>query len=140
MYRCPICGTNYDNLEAAESCIIKEDPPICEVGDIVEAKYGFGWYDGNKDWIINPQIDPSARHGFGPKESWGFYYVVTAIDNDRHRTRYHLATLAMTGNDGYHGGYTFNSGHHRPKIVDTVSASIIESSKSLIGKKFEFLL
>jgi hypothetical protein len=139
-YRCPSCNERYSNIKDAEKCLGSDDKPTFKVGDIVEAKYGFGWHDGDKDWIINPEVDPRAKHGFDKERSWGFYYVITHISMENHRATYHLATKAMTGKNGYRGGRTYSSGHWTPKLIENPPKKIIDGSKSLIGLKFEHLL
>ncbi len=139
LYKCPICGDSYTEKEEAQKCLDKGlDTLIVEVGDIVEAKYGFGWFDGDKKWIINPDVDMS-RHGFGRDHLMGFYYVVTAIDTIEHKTRYHLATKAMSGDKGYRIGYTFSIGHHKPKPINAPDY-VKKDSKDLIGLEAKYLL
>lgn len=132
IYRCPVCGLEYDSREKAEACMKqqKEETDL-QVGDIVEAKYGFGWWDGDEKWIINPEANLKI-HGFGPKHSLGFYYVITKIENENHRLKFHLFTKAMKPSTGYSQGYTYLNGHYLPKKIKAPK-SVIEDSKDLIG-------
>ncbi len=82
IFECPECHRQYNNKPAAVECMNSTDEPTVEVGAIVVVKYGFGWYDGKKDWVINPDVDMS-KHGFGSDCSMGFYYVVTSIKDVR---------------------------------------------------------
>lgn len=133
-----MCKTGYDTPEEATDCL--ESTPIAhvEVGDIVETRYGFGWYDGDRNWVINPDVDTSV-HGFDKSCSMGFYYVVTGITTLQHEVIIHLATKAMTGSNGYRGGWTTLRGHYFPKKIDAPE-SVIEDSKDLIGQIFDNLL
>lgn len=125
-YRCQICKVIHPTRRAAQAC--EDRGPLrfaFAVGDIVTARYGFGWYDGDERWVINRDVDPKSRnplHGncFSECCTWGFYYVVTKLDgdpDDGHRARYHLFTGAMTGKSGYDQGYTYDSGHCALKLV-----------------------
>lgn len=137
-FKCPGCGNEYEQKKQAIDCINSGDEPIVKVGDIVELKYGFGWFDGDSRWVINPDVDTS-KHGFGRDCSMGFYYVVTHIDQENHRTRYHVATKAMTGEQSYRSGWTYNIGHYTPKVIQAPDF-VKNDSKNLIGKKAIFLL
>ena len=113
IFRCPTCKSDYDTLKGAEACMAQGvDQPIVKVGDIVTTDYGYGWFDGDIRWVVNPKVRaapgplPSPPVRPCPKKrgncfdsccTMGFYYVVTAIDHSGHRTRYHLFTKAMTG-------------------------------------------
>lgn len=138
IFKCPGCGNEYEEKQQAINCMNRSDEPIVNVGDIVELKYGFGWFDGDKRWVINPDVDMS-KHGFGSDCSMGFYYVVTHIDQENHRARYHVATKAMTGKQGHRRWFTYNTGHYRPKLIDAPDF-VKEDSKSLIGEKANYLL
>ena len=159
LFRCPICKAQYANEEAAEKCLAKGvDAPIVKVGDIVNMGYGYGWFDGDIRWVMNPNV----RMNPGPKPSppkkpcpkkkgscfdscctMGFYYVVTAIDcctEDPHRTRYHVFTKAMTGGMRPKGVYTFGEGSGAPQLIKKPSPFVIKDSKGLIGQKGEYLI
>ncbi len=138
IYECPICNNRYDTKPEAEACLAIGVDERLRVGDIVEVKFGYGWYDGQKDWVINPEIDPNKTHGFGRKVSWGFYYVVTDVEISGHRVRYSVATKAMTGENGHRGGWT-GKNHYMPKKVDAPQ-SVIDESRELIGNKYTNLL
>ena len=153
-YKCKICQTVYDLSWEAEECEaqgVRE--PSVQVGDIVLARAGFGWYDGDKRWISNPSIEVKPRdrcpkgdgNCFSDCCTYAFYYVVTAIDLDEsehsrsmHRRRYHLFTRAMAA--GYRRGYTFDKHHVKPRKVEAPPAFVVRSSKGLIGQKAGDLL
>ena len=137
-YVCPLCETDYETKNEATKCMNSNDTPKFKAGDIVEANYGFGWFDGDKRWVINPDVDQS-KHGFDETCSIGFYYVVTLVELISHRATYHLATNAMTGKRGYKEGYTFLKGHLTLKLIKAPNF-VIEDSKKLIGKKSTHLL
>ena len=137
LYECLVCKKRYDNLAEAEKCMSIKDEQLFIVGDIVELKYGFGWFDGDVRWVINPDVD-MTKHGFGKDCSMGFYYVITYIELDGHRVRYHAMTKAMSGRQGHVGGYTYNNGHYTPKLIDAPEF-VKHDSKSLIGKRIDYL-
>ena len=142
-YFCTWCDKRYPNEDQAEECFNRGFHPTLKVGDIVIAGIDrFGWFDGDEKWIARA-IDGVSRTG----KLYAFYYVVTEIDgddshpwSDGHRPRYHLLTKAMTGKQGYRGGYTFDKKHLTPRKVDNPPAEIVENSKDLIGQKVSWLL
>ena len=146
-YKCDICGRTFPSKAAAVACEAYGRPkPSLQVGDIVFARSGFGWYDGDRAWVSNPTVQGNPKHGncFAACCTYRFYYVVTAIDTDTqpgsHRIRYHLVTNAMDGRSGYRSGYTFDSGHHSPTRVPQPPRQIVKESKALIGLKASHLL
>jgi hypothetical protein len=159
-YVCDICGHEFGDEATAVACEGRgRERAIVKVGDIVVGnRAGFGWFDGDVSWIANPQVardgvpvpgsvstKRNPKHGncYGACCTYQFYYVVTAIDGDEsdgHRVRYHLATKAMTGKEGYRSGYTFSDGHVRPRIVIDPPGAVLDSSDDLIGQKADCLL
>jgi len=123
LYECEICGFESVDPEQVRACEARGAPvPLVAVGDIVLAKGGFGWFDGDSAWVSNPAAKKRKVNGRCPVTGDGncfglcccfrFYYVVTLIDRDpdiggRHRLRYHLWTKAMTGKQGYECGVGF---------------------------------
>jgi len=156
LYQCEICKELYDTKHEAILCEEKKFEPTVKVGDIVFARAGFGWFDGDERWIINfkklgmytnPGFMPgkTKNHGncFGPCCTYLPYYVVTAITHDKrdpHEVYYHLATKFMTGKQGYQGGYTHDEGHWKPMVIRVPPPFIVKDSKSLIGMEFDWLL
>ena len=143
---CEICNEQYDNARDAEKCEQQGiEKALYKTGDIVEITKGFGWYDGDKRWIINPKVKRNPKHGncFGKCCLMVFYYAITAIDQDPdepHRIRYHLFTNAMSGKQGYKEGYTRAETHYTPKIIKNPPKFIVKDSKKLIGRKSKFLI
>jgi hypothetical protein len=136
---CPMCNSEHNQKADAQSCLDRGlDKTDLKVGDIVEIKYGYGWFDGDKNWVINPDVDRS-KHGFSKKESMGFYYVITAIEPHEHRLRFYVITKAMTGEYGHKGGYTYLTGHYAPKKIKAPE-NVVLDAVDLIGTKFEWLL
>lgn len=119
IYICEGCGQKYDDPALAQACEAQKPAVKFQPGDIVTKGYGFGWFDGEAEWVRNIRVlNRRARHGrelthldgktddrncFDGCCTIGFYYVVTAVDEHEHRTRYHLRTLAMKS--GYKCGY-----------------------------------
>lgn len=146
---CEGCGEEYEELAKAQRCEAR-DPgrQLVEVGDIVLVKAGFGWFDGDTRWVIQPTVGLFAyREGrcprndtncFGECCTYSFYYVVTAIDIVEHRLRYHLATRAMRA--GPRHGYTFNKHHYTPVKVELPSDFLVRSGRGLIGQRARGLL
>ncbi|HDY90341.1 MAG TPA: hypothetical protein ENH82_19750 [bacterium] len=154
-YFCGLCGTAYDLRETAEKC--EKDLPIyrLEPGDIVTGGSAFGWYDGKKNWITNPNVflkidGNKCKNGNGNCFAYCcnylFYYVVTFVDLEiwagriTHKPRYHARTLAMTGKQGYPGGYTTDEGHRYLERVKNPPKRVLAESKPLIGWKAQTLL
>jgi hypothetical protein len=149
-YACDICGEKYRTNEEAVACEARGFEPKFKVGQIVTSKQGFGWYDGDKSWIVNPDITlrpekcPNGnRNCFECCCTYVFYYVITFIDGDEregHKPRYHLRTKAMTGKQGYSEGWTFDEGHYKPMLVRNPPKIVVEQSKELLGKPSGYLL
>ena len=148
-YLCETCGREYKKPEDAMKCEAVKETPVVKVGDIVTLKNGFGWYDGDDRWVINPEREGKKtkhkdnRNCFDSCCTMGFYYVVTAITpdpRDKHRLQYHCFTNAMTGKNGYHEGYTYVGTHYTPKKVTRPPRFVVKDSQKLIGKLSEYLL
>jgi len=143
---CPICENEDRTREEAARCTAKgKEKPIVKVGDIVLTRAGFGWFDGSRDWVKNPDVEKHPEHGncFGECCTHTFYYVVTAIDDyegDSHRIRYHLLTAAMSGKQGYRQGWTTVDGHYKPRRVKDPPEKVLAESKAFIGSKADYLL
>lgn len=151
LYICEGCKEQYDSEDEAKRCeAIDPGPRLVEVGDIVTAHSGFGWYDGDSRWIRNPDVLVNGKRRatcpngdgncFSMCCTYGFFYVVIAIDIHDHRVRYHLATRAMNGKQGYRTGYTYNECHIIPKKVKNPPEFLRRSGRGLIGKKTTILL
>ncbi len=146
-YQCPICKQQYETEKEAQECLnIGIEKSVALVGDIVELNAGYGWFDGDKRWVINPNVNLKGikSHGncFGKCCTYAFYYVITKIENDtdRHKLKYHVFTNAMTGKQGHRNGYTFSETHITPKKIKNVPKFVLKDSKKLIGKKAGDLL
>ncbi len=143
---CPVCQKEYPTREEAARCVARgKEKPILKVGDIVLNRAGYGWFDGNRDWIKNPDVQKHPEHGncFGACCTFQFYYVVTAIDDyegDAHRIRYHLLTAAMSGEQGYRQGWITASEVHKPIRVKDPPEKVLAESKLFIGSKTEHYL
>jgi hypothetical protein len=140
-YVCPICEKGYPTREEAARCAARgKEKPIVKVGDIVLARAGFGWFDGSRDWVKNPDVKKHPEHGncFGECCTMTFYYVVTAIDDyegDPHRIRYHLLTGAMSEEQGHRQRWTTVDGHYKPRRVKDPPDKVLAESKKFIGSK-----
>lgn len=155
LYICEGCGAQYDHEPRAVECEASDqfDVPRLAVGDIVVGRSGFGWFDGDSEWIANPKTakelgvvageiatngklllmrkkHPPEANCFSECCTLSFFYVVSAIDRENHRVRYHLFTGAMKG--GYRSGYTYNR-HH------VAMEKAAKYPKNLDVKKVQFL-
>jgi len=146
-WKCSLCGEEYEEPEDAAECFLQGFNPSVQVGDIVVARAGFGWFDGDERWISNPKArearNPEHGNCFANCCTYQFYYVVTVIDQDAHdghRAQYHLFTRAMSGKQGYAGGWTYDEDHWKPVKVMNPPKAVVESSKELIGRKATYLL
>lgn len=155
-YECPTCNTDYPTRNEAEKCFAQEPTGILtgiSVGDIVLAdrseavSYRFGWYDGKEHWVaLRKQADPSHADHFAHHDTFGFYYVVTAMGTEEfsvtgrsHRMIYYLRTLAME--TGYSGGWTCQSHTKITRVEPTqVPSLVIEEARKLVGEKRQNLL
>ncbi len=162
-WACNECRAQYDNENEARACENRPlQPPIVAAGDIVTVKAGFGWFDGDRSWVLNADaVDPKKIGGetplrllypkrkcpngdgncFGDCCTFVFLYVVThiSLDPGTHRVRYHLVTPAMSGRQGYRVGWTCYPGHHLP-VRANVPAAIVREGAALIGTVAEHLL
>lgn len=155
-YACEICGKEYDLEAAALACEARGKPTYrFAVGDVVLAGAGFGWFDGDRRWVENYRrlhaagIAPPSRgvggHGncFSSCCTYQFYYVVTALaveDDDGHAPRYYVATKAMTGAQGYAGGWTTEETHVRLSKPIAIPEFVWRDSADLLGQRIEALL
>jgi len=163
-FQCEICKEVYDAAADAQRCEAQgRDEQYLKVGDIVLARSGFGWFDGDENWVENyaaisdggkysdrqrlMQEHPDHGNCFSACCTFQFFYVVTAIDNwgtckktRTHQRRYHLFTEAMTVEQGYRSGVTFREGHHTPILAEYVPASVREAAAKLVGQTADCLL
>ncbi len=154
LFECEVCHELYPKAKRAQDCEAATEQPRLKVGDIVTCGSGFGWYDGNEKWVSNPgvrknyskpRIPCPSGHGncFSPCCTFRFYYVVTKIDRETkkmvggnpHRVRYHLATKAMSGLQGFGRGYTFFKTHCDPVLVPDPPEDVVKDSQGLIGQE-----
>lgn len=138
-YRCDFCGCLYKRYQDARDCCERGFHPTVVEGDIVVAGVDrFGWFDGDPKWIAR-EVEGDSHTG----KVFTLYYVVTCVDadeRDAHRPRYHLFTKAMTGEQGWESGYTFDEHHVAPRKVEDPPKYVVETSKELLGHKSECLL
>lgn len=138
---CSRCIRAYPTLNEAIACEAVPFSPKFQVGDVVTCRAGFGWFDGEASWVVEPKRDEDHGNCFGGCCTKSFYYVVTAIDGDPnqlHRVRYHVFTQAMSEQSGYRSGYTFDEGHWTPKLVEPRPS--LHGIAELLGLKAEHLL
>ncbi len=135
-YECELCHKKFDNAEACLACENRGiEPAKAKVGDFVttdgwKEDYGrFGWYDGDPSWVI-PKTD--GLHSTPNFPYCSLIYIVTAVDNDGHRARYHLETKGMT-NNGYRGGWTTYPGGRDIYPLPTELTKDLDGS-DLIGR------
>ena len=129
-YFCPFCKSEFLTRKEAVNCRKRGlDKSLFKVGNIVKLYNCFGWFNGNKSWVMDLSLGNSE---------FSFYYVVTEIDSVGHRVRYHVATKAIQG--GYSHGYTFNTGHRVLEMVKNPPKIVIDDSKDLLGLKWTYLI
>jgi len=138
-YRCDICGRLYKRYQDAMDCHEQGFHPTLLEGDIAIAGINrLGWFDGDPKWVAQEVPGDS-----GTGKLYTLYFVVTRVDGDdrdAHRPRYHLFTKAMTGEQGWQSGWTFNEHHIRPQKVENPPKYVVETSKEVLGRKSEWLL
>lgn len=143
LYQCEFCGAIDADRKKVEACEAEgREAPIVAVGDVVTIKSGYRWFDGDRAWIVNPDVvlGGNKSHGncFDSCCCYQFYYVVTAIEPDKrdgHKIRYHVRTLAVGQERGWTG-----SGHRPPRKVADPPTKVVEASLALIGETYEQLL
>lgn len=159
VYYCedPGCARFNRDFPTAEECLAHEarkppDKPLAKVGDIVLLGHCFGWFNGSKAWISNPNVGTRLEvkrpcpngdsNCFENCCNYEFYWVVTAVDVFEHRWRYHVASRAVTSErrpkEPIHGWSTHD--HYKPRLVPDPPQEVVESSKELLGLKYENLL
>lgn len=133
---CGKCGNEYgdDSMRSAVECCL---PPLklpYKVGQIVTTGQGFGWADGDRRWIVNPQVHgdrpleqayrvPACKDGngncFNSCCCMIFYYVITEIErlDSPNGAILTLHTKAMTGASGYASSTHSAEQSWGPKIV-----------------------
>ncbi len=145
LYQCEGCEEQYASEAECRRCETQKDEVRFAVGDIVLGRYGFGWFDGDRDWVSNPELllpglkEARPKHCprgdgncFGKCCTLGFYYVVSAIDTYEHRTRYHLRTGAMRS--GYQSERTTNDEGGWRKVPNPPN-KVLTQARSMIGRK-----
>jgi hypothetical protein len=55
-YKCEFCKTPYATADLAQLCEAQSDKTRDRVGEIVLAKSGFGWFDGERSWGSNLDV------------------------------------------------------------------------------------
>lgn len=158
LFSCDVCHKTHNSYQRALDCEFTEPNLLnVKVGDIVTAQFGFGWYNGDKRWLVNPELEltgsilvgdmsvPVRKKGKCPNHSlswncfdrcctWGFYYVVTdmRLRKNSHLMIYSVRTGAMEEPNGHIGGWT-GSNHVRLTAVTDPPPFVVEDSKRLIG-------
>jgi len=136
-YQCEICGHRYPTETGAKNCERLPFKPQFNIGQIVSISKEFGWFDGDRKWVEKFTAALYAA------KKLRFYYVITYIDRDPqnlHRVRYHIATKAMSGKQGYRIGCTFDRGHLTPTVVKNPPIYVVKTSGDLLGEKADFLI
>ena len=150
-YICEICGTRYEDKKKAEQCESQRRIKLpFGVGDIVFLSAGFTWFDGDPNWVSNIGVKPKRNHGncFGECCTLQFFYAVSAIDDGPdtyrawgHRAKIYVVTLAMTGEKGHRGGFTFMRTHITPRLVQKRQVpEAVKLPPKMIGGKIDYLL
>ncbi len=55
-FACPICKRKYEDKKQAEKCLKRGFFPKFKVGNIVFIYKHFGWFNGDKRWVSNPNV------------------------------------------------------------------------------------
>lgn len=140
-FQCEVCEEVYNTPEEALECEARVDDfadPF-KPGDIVVTGQVFGWYDGDPLWIATKKQASlgESYDGF----HYNFFYVVTAITphpQRPHSVLVHCETCAMTGKQGYKGGWT-SKGHYKIKKVEAPE-EVVKQGQRLLGNTFDSLL
>jgi hypothetical protein len=145
VYTCEICGNTSPFPHVIKMCEAQgAEKAVAKIGDIVTLHAGFGWFDGDVNWVTDPRVLFHTAHPntncFCPQCTFSFYYVVTFVDQAGHTLRYHVATRAMTEGSGYAHGWTRTRTHYTPVVVTAPPAIVVEQSKDLLFKMFRNLV
>lgn len=118
LFMCRVCGALHDTSEAAGKCgdgFFQE--PQYKVGDIVPMELGYGWHDGDPNWVLK-----TPGHNSHGTATMMFWFVITAItgkpnrggvDQEAHTPAYHMATLAIHNGLKLFGGWNTPATHRR---------------------------
>lgn len=148
-YTCEICGTEYKEFDEAAACEAQGRPKqTLKPGDIVTIGAGYGWFDGDRRWVLNPDVKrkdhADGRNCFDRCCTMAFFYVITKAEEcsslGEHRIRYHLLTKAMSGKQGHRKGYTYDQHHRTPKKVANPPAWVVGDSLDVIGEEAQALI
>ena len=100
-FQCSYCKQQYANKQQAIDCEKQPiEKPCVEVGQIVEMCFGYGWFDGDKRWVINldkknaPRItehgncfDRCCTMGFWTSDCWLFLWKYSYYSAESERDR-----------------------------------------------------
>jgi len=130
IYRCEICGNDYDTAEKAMFCENQETigQKDIKIGSIVVLpNFYYGWFEGDEKWIQSSKKSETGEtySGF----YYWFYFVVTNITKDKHRYKYHLCSLATKQTYGWNVSET----HYRMALA----TDIPKEKRDQIMKNFE---
>lgn len=152
---CDVCGRVHPSLRAAEVCGGAWQEPKHAVGDIVVMEFGYGWFDGDPDWVLQNR----GYAGNSDVKTHAFWVVVTDItakderhvslngEPDAHKFIYHVATLGLKNGMELYGGWTTPDTHKALGAWSDTSLnklepppSVVKAAKALVGKRFDRLL
>ncbi len=139
LYRCNICNHTYFNIDDAITCSNSTKELQVKEGDIVIYGFGYAWYNGDTNWVINHsrfnfrrdkdkdglynglnKSDRRCINGNGNCFDWcctiGFYYVVKEILPNQHKYEIILETKAMN-NNGHNQKHVNSDEHYLLSII-----------------------
>lgn len=138
---CPKCKAMHDTQTEARKCDASDEAPAIAVGEIVLIDVGYGWYDGDVNWLV---LNTDTFHG---RPTHSAFFVITAIDYDRggyqpHSPRYHVKTRGiLNGNPTGLAGYTGGSHKTMRRVRNTLHMQTLkEEGAQFIGEKTEHLI
>jgi hypothetical protein len=135
VYFCPVCLSMHRTEAGARLCAESTPEPVAKVGDVILMYPRYGWFDGDKRWV---EKNTGVDHNGMPLLA--FWYVITAIDHEEHRVRYHVDSRAIKSQRV--GGYTFTDGHlwEWPNHGRKVPKAVLDEAPKMVGTKFNHLL
>lgn len=132
-YQCPVCKSLYDTSVEATACFNTTEKAEFQVGDLVTMYPRYGWYDGDKDWVLSTV---SEEHDKG-RNRYEFLYVVLRVGSNLrypHETNYWVRTLACGQKYGWTGRNHYRLSRLTDDRLSQLPDHVIKAAAGLAAK------